>query len=89
MSILSDIKKRLRITGNSLDDVIQANIEAAITDLEDAGIDSMIADAKIMKAIEIYCKWQLNFNGEADRYEQNYQKLSDTMEKQTAHRLED
>lgn len=86
--ILSEIKKSLRITGTALDDVLQANIEACLMDLEDAGIDSSRLDNKVVKAVEMYCKWQMNFNGEADRYEKHYQKMSDTMEKQANHRLE-
>ena len=79
---LTLIKKTLRITGTDLDDVISFNIDACLTDLSDAGIDITAAEEKITKAVELYCKWQMNHNGEADRYEQNYQKLCDTMSKQ-------
>ena len=86
-SLLADIKSRLRITGTSLDGVIQSNIDTALLDMEDAGISTLSLDDKIKKGIELYCKWQMNFHGEADRFGDAYQKLCDTMEKQIAHRL--
>ena len=88
MEYLTLIKKLLRITGTALDDVINFNINACLTDLTDAGIDITPADEKITKAVELYCKWQMNHNGEADRYGKNYQQLCDTMSKQAAHILD-
>lgn len=82
MEFLTIIKKLLRINGTALDDVIKTNIEAALSDLEDAGIDISDYSPKLIKAVELYCKWQMNHNGEADRYEKNYQMLADTMSKQ-------
>lgn len=86
---LTLIKKLLRISSNALDDVINFNINACLTDLTDAGVDIVSGDEKVTKAVELYCKWQMNHNGEADRYERNYQMLSDTMSKQEPYILED
>ncbi len=84
--LISKIKKLLRLSGDALDDVVKMNVEAALDDIADQGVDIDTQDNLIVKAVELYCKWQMNHNGEADRFEKNYTTLRDTMSKQKVHR---
>jgi len=83
--LINKIKKLLRLSGNALDDVVKMNVDAALDDIADQGVNIDTQDNLIVKAVELYCKWQMNHNGEADRYEKNYTALRDTMSKQEAH----
>ncbi|MBR4451560.1 MAG: hypothetical protein IKS39_06990 [Clostridia bacterium] len=87
--LISKIKKLLRLSGDALDDVVKMNVEAALDDIADQGVNIDTQDNLIVKAVELYCKWQMNHNGEADRFEKNYTTLRDTMSKQEAHRQVD
>jgi hypothetical protein len=87
--LISKIKKLLRLSGDALDDVVKMNVEAALDDIADQGVDIDTQDNLIVKAVELYCKWQMNHNGEADRFEKNYTTLRDTMSKQKVHRQVD
>lgn len=80
------IKKALRLTGTALDGSLLQNIESCLDDLRDQDIDTDKIDVKVEKAVELYCKWQFNFNGEADRYERNYRAMLDQMSMQKRHR---
>lgn len=80
--LLDRMKAHLRLTGNALDEVIKQDIDTALIDMTDAGIDISSMDGKICKAVELFLRWQLNFNGEAERYQKNYRSLCDMMSKQ-------
>ena len=76
------IKKSLRIKHNSLDDEIESNIEICLLLLKGVGIseEKACADTQgmlIFKACELYCKWQFNFEGQAERYQKAYEGLRD------------
>lgn len=76
------IKKSLRIRHNSLDDEIENNIEICLLLLKGVGIseDKICTDTDdklIFKACELYCKWQFNFDNQAERYQKSYESLRD------------
>ena len=67
---------------NSLDDEIESNIEICLLLLKGVGISEEktradTQDKLIFKACELYCKWQFNFDNQAERYEKAYVGLRD------------
>lgn len=77
--MLDVIKKKLRITHNLLDDDIQQNIDTCLLDLERVGVDGSKDTDLRTKAVELYCKWQLDYNLKGDKFESNYKDLRDAM----------
>ena len=75
--MVEKIRKALRITHSNFDSDIQGNIDACFLDLKRVGIPNPNKeDALIYKAVELYCKWQYDFGGKGDKYEQAYTNLS-------------
>ena len=82
--MLDKIKLSMRIFHNVLDSDIKSNIDACMLDLERVGVSKESAnhtseDALIVKAAELYCKWQYDFNSKGDRYEKAYLNLRDAI----------
>lgn len=82
--MLERIKLSIRRFHTMLDDDITSNIDACMLDLRRVGISAAIAvstsnDALIIKAAELYCKWQYDFEGKGDRYEKAYNSLRDSL----------
>ena len=82
--MLDKIKLSMRIFHNVLDSDIESNIDACMLDLERVGVSKKMAnkssnDALIIKAAELYCKWQYDFNSKGDRYEKAYLNLRDAI----------
>lgn len=82
--MLEKIKMSLRIFHNSLDTDITGNINACMFDLQRVGISQAVAvttseDALIIKAAELYCKWQYDFNGKGEQHKQAYESLRDAL----------
>ena len=73
--MLDKIKKSLRISHSKLDEDIQANINACLLDLTIAGVTAKAEDELIIQAVKLYCKWQFDFCGGADRFEKAYYNL--------------
>ena len=82
--MLLKIKLSMRIFHNAIDDDINANIAACMQDLQRVGVKASAAnataeDALIVKAAELYCKWQYDFNGKGEKFMQAYEKLRDAI----------
>ena len=82
--MLEKIKLSLRGFHAHLDTVITGNIDACMLDLQRVGVAKKIAvatsnDALIVKAAELYCKWQEDFNGKGDQYKLAYENLRDAL----------
>lgn len=82
--MLGKIKLSLRIFHNVLDSDIQSNIDACMLELQRVGVGKGVAvntseDALIIKAAELYCKWQYDFNGKADQHEKAFNNLRDAL----------
>lgn len=86
--MLEQLKTSLRISHNKLDDDLKANILACIEDLKKVGVtvieydgneDDFLGNELQLKAIELYIKWQYDFNGKGEQFRKNYESLRDSM----------
>ncbi|MBQ9491119.1 MAG: hypothetical protein IJU80_14455 [Lachnospiraceae bacterium] len=75
----AEIRKKLRISTDSLDEDIRDNIDAARLDMSRVGISEAVDDKLTDKAVELYCKWQFNYMDKADQFERNYRELRNAM----------
>mgnify|MGYP003293199265 CR=1 FL=1 len=84
------IKESMRFSHNLLDQEILENIESCMLDMERVGIQPFLVeneeidrcklkDKLVEKAAELYCKWQEDFQGKAERYEKAYNSLRDSL----------
>lgn len=86
MYTVASIKDSMRITHNKLDDQIGRDINSCLSDLVMCGIavkdehDVAINDPLIDKAVELYCKAQADYQGEANRYNRSYESLRNAMQ---------
>ena len=80
MELLESVRLSLGITHVKLNSDIEETIDACRKDLRRAGVrPELEADPLIVQAVKLYCKWQYNFQGQADRYERAYAGLRDSM----------
>ena len=78
--MLSQVKESIRIKHDKLDSDLQGHIDACKADLKRAGVNKIDeTDALIMQAIKIYVKWQVNYEGQADRFMRAYESLRDAL----------
>lgn len=80
------IKQALKITIDAFDDEIKSNIDTALLELSRVGVDvtditnaSTDANKLILKACELYCKWQFNFMSKGEQFEKNFNALRDAL----------
>lgn len=86
--LLTQVKLSMRISHAKLDDVLLDDIEAGALDLKISGVlpfvnddekKTLKEDALLYKALELYCKWQEDFQGKGEKYEKSYKNLKDAM----------
>lgn len=79
--MLERIKQALRISGDSLDDDLLANIAAAVDDLLRRGVDASpeSTDTLVIKAVELYCKWMYDYLGKGEQWFSHYERLTIAM----------
>lgn len=80
------IKQALKITIDAFDDEIKSNIDTALLELSRVGVDvtdltnaSTNVNKLILKACELYCKWQFNFMSKGEQFEKNFNALRDAL----------
>lgn len=83
--LISQMKRSLRISTDTLNDEIMYNIDACMDDLARLGIKKpepeggnggvRLYGGLPVKAIEIYLKWQYDFMGKGEQYRRNYEAL--------------
>ena len=73
--MLEEIKLSMRISHDKLDADIQRNIDACFLDLERVGVDSSLDSALLIRACELFCKWQYDYCGKGERYQKNYESI--------------
>lgn len=73
------IRKKMRISHNKMDDEINDNIKAARLDMSRVGIDESKDNSLTDKAIELYCKAQFDYLGKGEQFQNNYEKLRDSI----------
>ena len=82
--MLNKIKLSMRIFHIALDEYITSNIAACMLDMRRVGVHADVAkdsseDPLIIKAAELYCKWQNDFNAKGEQYKQAYENLRDSL----------
>ena len=78
--MLELIKKALRITHNALDAVLLNDIDAALKDMNRLGVNeynTATDDPLIIKCVELYVKWQEDFNNDGERFREAYERMRD------------
>ena len=79
MICAEDVRKSMRISHEKLDAEIQRNIVTCLSDLKRVGIDIGKDDVLLDKACELYCKAQFDYQGRAEEYQKNYERIRDGM----------
>lgn len=79
LMMLEKVKRDLRISHSKLDEDISDNIESCKLDMKRVGIDPLKSDLLMEKAIKLYCRWQYNFENQADRYMNAYKQLRNSL----------
>lgn len=78
--MLEAIKGSLRIKHNSLDGVIQKEINTCLLDLKRVGVNpGTEPDDLVGSAVELYCKWKHDFMGKGADFERSYKSLRDAL----------
>lgn len=78
--MLQKIKESLRIKHNALDNDLSDLVGACKRDLRRVGVVQVSEDDfLILQAAKLYTKWQLNFEGDSDRYRMAYESLRDSL----------
>lgn len=68
------MRSMIRIGHDKLDDELEMLKEAYLTDLSMSGVNIIPAEDMLSLAVlRLYLRWQMNYNGEADRYRQSYE----------------
>ena len=68
------MRSMVRISHNKLDDELDILKKACQTDLSMSGVNIIpTGDMLSLATLRLYLRWQMNYNGEADRYMQAYQ----------------
>lgn len=90
MYTVSRIKDSMGIAHTNLDSQIGADIDVCLADLvlsgiatettDDEGTTTAIDDPLIDKAVELYCKGSVDFQGEGTRYLRAYDSLKAAMQ---------
>lgn len=71
---IEQMRNMVRISHKKLDDELNILKEAYLTDLSMSGVDTIPAgDMLSLAALRLYLRWQMNYNGEADRYQKAYE----------------
>lgn len=86
---VSEVRKKLRISHNQLDDDIQDDIDAALLDMDRVGIDTVNPDKLVDKAVELYCKAQFNYLGKGEQFQKNYEELRNALSVSAKYRKAD
>lgn len=67
------MRSMVRISHDKLDDELEMLKEAYLTDLSMGGVNTIPTEDMLSLAVlRLYLRWQMNYNGEADRYQQAY-----------------
>ena len=68
-----EMRSMVRISHTKLDEELEMLKEAYLTDLGMVGVNIIpTGDMLSLAALRLYLRWQMNYNGEADRYGQSY-----------------
>lgn len=78
--MIEKLKQNLRIKHSAMDPDLADWVSACKADLKRIGIAKIEdTDPLIVQCCKLYVRWQVNFEGEADRYRVAYEALRDAM----------
>lgn len=76
------LRRMVRVSTNKLDQDLEGFKKAFLTRLEMTGVDTIpVGDELAISCLQLYLRWMINYNGEAERYHQNFLELEDSMRK--------
>lgn len=84
MSLIKDLKLKLRISHDMLNMDIQDNADTCVLDLINHGVSETKAsiyteDKLIIKCIELYCKAEFDYMNKGEQFRDAYEKLRDSL----------
>lgn len=79
MITVEQIRQSMMIKHTKLDNDIKRYMDACSLDMQRAGVNIQIESALMDTAIELYCKWMLDYMGQGEKYEKSYKELRDAM----------
>lgn len=80
--MLETIKDALHLTDEDMNDELMLDIAAALEDMRRVGVTSANDTAEspiIKKCVELYVKWQVDYLGQAERFQKHYERLRDSL----------
>lgn len=77
--LVNIIKTSLRISSSALDAEILRHIQACTAELQRVGIIADESNPLIISAVELYCKWQYDYLGQAERFCAAFSSLRDAL----------
>lgn len=79
-SVVAIVKTDLRISHSQLDTDISLNIDSCLLDLKLAGVNNRdVTDAIIKKAIILYCRANIGFSKDSEKFQMAYNRLKDAL----------
>lgn len=79
MISVEQIRKKMRISHDNMDEEIAGNMKAARLDMSRVGVNVKKNNALIDKAVELYCKAQFDYLGKGEQFQKNYERIRDAM----------
>lgn len=73
--MLNAVKRSLRMSSNSLDDEITAQIEICKADLKSGGAEYVDSNPLCRQAVLFYCRWQFDYIGKGLKWKEAYEEL--------------
>ena len=71
---VEEMRSMVRVSHDKLDEELEMLREAYLTDLSMSGVNIIPAkDMLSLACLRLYLRWQMNYNGEADRYRLAYE----------------
>lgn len=80
--VVQRIKNTLHITDEEIEHELMPEILSAIEDMQRVGVTAADIGSNsglIIKCVELYVKWQIDYLGQAERFQKNYERLRDSL----------
>ena len=80
--MLEQIKNAVHITDNDMEQELLSDIFSALEDMRRVGVTAANNDTTsplMIKCVELYVKWQIDYLGQAERFQKHYERLRDSL----------
>ena len=80
--MLEQIKNAVHITDNDMEQELLSDIFPALEDMRRVGVTAANNDTTsplMIKCVELYVKWQIDYLGQAERFQKHYERLRDSL----------